>query len=611
LQDCNSLSIYTKTMRSKYTIITLVILSQLIVNSASAQWHDAHWWKSRTSDFVQPGVKAVIINTKDPDIPFRSIPYKEDGAAPLAMSDSSGQLLFYSNLGKVFNLNNQIMENGDSLGYTPELWWNKSIIGSTVPRGSMCLPLDHNRYALFHFRRVINNCPNAYFISEELLMTIVDMNYNNGLGKVTSKNNLIKSCAQGSLRMVSATRHANGRDWWVLVSFRSNNNIFSFQFDPSGEVHNSSTAYFASPDTLYFFQGGDDEFSPDGSKYIICGYERIPRVYEFDRCTGQLNKHQEIIVNDSVGQPIKFVYAAVSPNSKYLYLIGFEVVYQFDLTADTIQNTAVLLMTYDGYYQYQSPTLLDGQTTFSDMQLFPNGKIYGITLDVSNYMHVINYPDRPGLSCEALQRGVRIPTALGSYMAYYPNYRLGPIDGSACDTLGIDNQPKAYYRYDVEDTILYNQVTFTDLSYYEPATWTWDFGDGATSTEQNPVHAYTQDSTYTVCLTVSNTNGSHTHCEEVAIKAPISSTEPTPTNTYWQVSAYPNPTQTDIFVSISGDINGRLGYKCYDILGKVIKTGTLNPQGGMIPMSELWSGTYILHITDQTGQQRVLRIVKR
>ncbi|MDR9817470.1 MAG: PKD domain-containing protein [Candidatus Methanoculleus thermohydrogenotrophicum] len=51
-------------------------------------------------------------------------------------------------------------------------------------------------------------------------------------------------------------------------------------------------------------------------------------------------------------------------------------------------------------------------------------------------------------------------------------------------------------------------VQFTDTSENGPTTWEWDFGDGATSTEKNPVHTYTEPGTYTVTLTVTNKAGS-------------------------------------------------------------------------------------------------------
>lgn len=43
-------------------------------------------------------------------------------------------------------------------------------------------------------------------------------------------------------------------------------------------------------------------------------------------------------------------------------------------------------------------------------------------------------------------------------------------------------------------------VTFSDDSTGNPDTWHWVFGDGFTSSEQNPVHEYTEDGTYTVSL---------------------------------------------------------------------------------------------------------------
>jgi serine protease len=54
-------------------------------------------------------------------------------------------------------------------------------------------------------------------------------------------------------------------------------------------------------------------------------------------------------------------------------------------------------------------------------------------------------------------------------------------------------------------------VQFTDdTRYADPsgATWAWDFGDGGTSSEQSPSHAYLVRGTYTVTLTVTRTDGS-------------------------------------------------------------------------------------------------------
>jgi len=53
-------------------------------------------------------------------------------------------------------------------------------------------------------------------------------------------------------------------------------------------------------------------------------------------------------------------------------------------------------------------------------------------------------------------------------------------------------------------------VSFTDLSTGTIDSWAWDFGDGASSSEQNPVHTYEEPGAYTVSLTVSGPSGSDT-----------------------------------------------------------------------------------------------------
>ena len=53
-------------------------------------------------------------------------------------------------------------------------------------------------------------------------------------------------------------------------------------------------------------------------------------------------------------------------------------------------------------------------------------------------------------------------------------------------------------------------VTFTDQSSGSPTSWLWDFGNGNTSTLQNPIAAYPTPGTYTISLTATNGGGSNT-----------------------------------------------------------------------------------------------------
>ncbi len=62
---------------------------------------------------------------------------------------------------------------------------------------------------------------------------------------------------------------------------------------------------------------------------------------------------------------------------------------------------------------------------------------------------------------------------------------------------------------------------FTDVSYTNPVYWFWNFGDGNNSTQQNPFHQYANTGTYSVCLTIMNSNSTciDTICQTISIGA--------------------------------------------------------------------------------------------
>lgn len=62
-------------------------------------------------------------------------------------------------------------------------------------------------------------------------------------------------------------------------------------------------------------------------------------------------------------------------------------------------------------------------------------------------------------------------------------------------------------------------VQLTDLSTNLPTSWQWNFGDGTTSTTQNPIHIFEQAGIYTVSLISSNNFGSDTHTAAITINA--------------------------------------------------------------------------------------------
>ncbi len=70
------------------------------------------------------------------------------------------------------------------------------------------------------------------------------------------------------------------------------------------------------------------------------------------------------------------------------------------------------------------------------------------------------------------------------------------------------------------------QVTFTDVSANTPTSWAWDFGDGATSTIQNPSHTYTTTGQFTVTLIATNAFGANTEIKNNYINVNLSGNSP-------------------------------------------------------------------------------------
>ena len=75
-------------------------------------------------------------------------------------------------------------------------------------------------------------------------------------------------------------------------------------------------------------------------------------------------------------------------------------------------------------------------------------------------------------------------------------------------------------------------VAFMDNSTNTPTSWYWDFGDGANSTDQNPVHTYSEPGNYSVGLQVTNSDGSDsvlkTDYISVYLNLPVETLQPAP-----------------------------------------------------------------------------------
>lgn len=118
---------------------------------------------------------------------------------------------------------------------------------------------------------------------------------------------------------------------------------------------------------------------------------------------------------------------SISPNNRYLYINTNLHIYQYDLQSGNIDSSVQVVAVNDSF---PSPSW----TFFDQHQLGPDGKIYISTKDGCDVLHVIEQPDSGGLACSVLQHSIKLPLWNWS-VPNHPNYYLGRLQGSPCDTL--------------------------------------------------------------------------------------------------------------------------------------------------------------------------------
>jgi hypothetical protein len=273
-----------------------------------------------------------------------------------------------------------------------------------------------------------------------------------------------------------------------------------------------------------------------------------------------------------------------------MYFSATDTLFQYDLWAGDIEASKVVVGIYDGFID-------PFWTNFYLCQLAPDGKIYISSPNGVASLHVIEKPNEKGLACDFRQHAVHLGSYNGTGLPNNPNYRLGPLDGLPCDTLGLDNVPKAKFRCQ-QDTMDYHTVAFTDLSYYEPANWSWDFGDNSTSQDTSPVHIFPTDGAYEVCLTVSNVNGENTFCKTLYIG--VSAIDEI-TERKGLVKVYPNPASDWLEIVQEDDLFLISEFRLFNMLGEEIKKLEINGRGNShrLGIGELPNGSYYWNIMSE------------
>lgn len=568
---------------TKFSFLFIIAFS---ATNISAQFYDNHWMMgyfggSESSPTDSFGVS--ILSFYDGELRVednQEIDLFFDGSGS-SMSSYDGDIFIYSNNLEVRNSNDQLIINGrfEDVGDAEQI----------RPQSFTCLPFSEDNL-FYHIQMIYTN--GSPRLGKEVSAHIIDNN--NELGIYESIDYILSDSLNTS--QLTACRHANGRDWWVLVASAQKPLVYSMLISPSG---------ITQVDTLevaFEMQNGLGQcvFSPDGNKYVQINLVEIDApdfldVFDFDRATGQLSNHKQTTLG-----PNAFAGGvAVSSSSQFLYVSHYNHIFQYDLWAEDIFATKDTVAIYDGYQE-----LGFFSTRFFLSQLAPDGKIYINCPSGVRKLHVIEFPDKRGIDCDVRQHSVSLPNFNSFTLANHPNYRLGPIDGSLADSLNFDNFPRAYFRTDrsTEDTLGFH---FQDLSFYEPDSWSWTFGDGSISTDRHPDHTYSSPGIYEVCLTVSNDLGTDTKCRELEL-GPSSIGDPQNI----KVTTFPNPLQ-DVLIFDLGDyypLNGH--FTLFDAAGREVFSKRILYRQAQFDLSRLSEGIYHYSFWDGGMQLSKGKLVK-
>jgi hypothetical protein len=347
-----------------------------------------------------------------------------------SISDSLGNFLFYTNGTNIYNLQG-IINNGDSIniGYLNEFYGYDGFY--TLTNALLFLPSFEKNYFLFHLRGDSVNTGNPQIDNdgavENLLYSKIEFNENSE-PFVSNKNTILVNDTLVNCG-VSACKHGNGRDWWLIVGEAYNNCYYTILMTPDSVFQVSRNCLGVKN---HWIDGGQSLFSLDGSKYIRGSSVDGVEIFDFDRCSGLLSnpKHiprsmLEVSVNNGfIGS------VSVSPNNRFLYVISDAKIRQFDLEASDLVASQIIIHNRD---------TADLQNyVFVTSQIAPNGEIIVSNSDQPKF-HIIHNPDELGAACN-FERSIPLLTNGSFGLPNFPNFRLGPLTGSACDTLGVGIQ---------------------------------------------------------------------------------------------------------------------------------------------------------------------------
>ncbi|GDX48351.1 hypothetical protein LBMAG25_11690 [Bacteroidota bacterium] len=421
----------------KYILLLLFIALNI---DSTAQ--PTHWYFGKEAGIIFNNVSVVA----DTSGKLRSI----EASACIDFSDGT---FIYTNGYRCWDNNHQLITNSDSIfkflmttNYLPIYYGNTSVNGcKLLPFNDFVYVLVDNQYGgsaldlgIYAYKIYRNN--QAFHISVESIRQLI--NHNN----------------IHTIESLAACKHANGRDYWLVSHLVDSTNTF--------------IKFLVAPDTIYSMPNqkigsieyylnselsGQTLFNQSGTKLYMSHWNGLIDVFDFNRCTGELKNFVNIkpgTFNPGFYNKERVYGMSVSPDGSKIYASGWKWLIQYSIDTNTNQLLSQDTIWNNPYFP--SYNFCDNNNCVVPLQhqLAPNGKIYianGTAIidqpsnndTIQTYLSVINNPNAQGSACNFQPYAVSL---LGrkswACLPNNPNYNLGPLAGSPCDTLTTSNELK-------------------------------------------------------------------------------------------------------------------------------------------------------------------------
>src|SRR5258706_6151077 len=291
-----------------------------------------------------------------------------------SISDSAGNLLFYSDGQTVWNRIHVPMPNGTGL-----------LAGVTCTQAALIIPKPGSTNLFYEFTLDDTGGLNG------LRYSVIDMTLDGGMGDVTAEKNIF--VRNNLTEKLTAVAKANGTDYWIAVHENGTDTFNVYSLTQSGLDTNAVVSHAGIIHSNAQIQNtyGQMKFSPCGGKLALeAGHLNTVEVFHFDIANAIVSLFVTIPITDHV-YGIEF-----SHDGNMLYASTYDpgqTLVQFDLTsgipATIIASQTHLSVTPDTY----------------GLQLARNEKIY-VCKSFNQWLGVINNPEVAGFGCNYSDNGI-------------------------------------------------------------------------------------------------------------------------------------------------------------------------------------------------------------